>query len=184
MAFEDLRKGIEDEAKSKSRHIEGEAEKEAHSIAEETKRRTEEILKLAREEAERDTKMRMQEGEAELSVEVNQIILSAKDEVVNREIGWVTKRVAETIKKRHMKELMDKAIEAFSKVMDVDQMRAEIDGKSFNLSKERKEAEEGGNGIMLYSHDKRIRLNGRIDAMIEGNLNAIRGIIARAVFED
>lgn len=115
MSLEEIRKSIEREAKGRADSIHEEGASEAAAILKEAKASAADILKAAKAEAEKETERIKMERTSGAQMEANSMLVAAKEEVLERHVHSITKRVAAELSGKRLDRVVSGAARQFTR---------------------------------------------------------------------
>ncbi len=185
VGLSDIKKAIDaDAAAAAQKNIDGAKRQEAEIIGQ-ARLRAEEIRKNASERAKALRETLLKEAEAELSVEVGNMLASAREEVVSKQLPAIKKAVAKELEKSYTGEISEKALRFFSTVTQKDDIIVEGSGKVLEKLKKgygKKVVNNSISGVIIYTSDKKARLDADVNDITEDAANQIKGAISECLF--
>ncbi len=179
MALTELRESIEGNSRNELRKVRKEAESEAERILEEAKGQAAEISKKARSEAESEAEARQAGLATELELESKSILMAARASAVEHELKRIEPLVEKGLSKGHAKEIASLATKRFVQTLGSNEILADYGKGPVRL---RDSSAVSDKGIILYSLDKRIRLDASIKGILEGNKELMRSMLLKDLF--
>ncbi len=183
MSLDEIRKSIEDESRSSAARIRKEAEREEGLILDEAGGKADAIIKAAKEEAEYERKRITAEHDAGVELEVNSIMLNAKEQVIESSVVDVRKEVERMLAKRSG-ELFKKAVAFFSKSTGSSSIKVVTNKRLASSLGIKKENLEYGDmeGFVLKSADPKAIMDLTAKSISKRYENEMRNAVSRSVF--
>ncbi|MGC8547731.1 MAG: hypothetical protein ACP5MC_01850 [Candidatus Micrarchaeia archaeon] len=191
MPAEDIIKRINEEAEKQARAVLDSAALESKKIIDEARKTAAEKAEQAIEEAKNEAETRKRELRLEIEAEEELVKGRAFDEVVEKEALQIASEIKKELEKKHMGELIDKAVEQISKSMGKDQIIAIAEKKYEAMLKSKGVKTEtastnantkaNANDIVLESADGKIKLHISLDDLLKRYTEQIESEVARAL---
>ncbi len=177
MALTELKESIEGASHTDLRRIRKEAEDEAERILGEAKAEVDAIIKNAKDAAAKESELLRLRLDAELELESRNMLLEAQAYAVEHELRRIRPVVEHELAK-HASDIAGAAIKQFRGIAG-DDILADSGKGPLPL---RDPKRQFGSGVVLYSKDRRIRLDASMKGILDDSRDLMLGIVSKGLF--
>jgi vacuolar-type H+-ATPase subunit E/Vma4 len=154
MSLEEIRKSIDSDAKARSGSIRDQGAAEAAAIIKAAKTSASEILKAATEGAAKETERVKKEKISEAQMEANALVVSAKEDVLERHIEPLKRTIASELSGKNLSKVLSGAAKEFARFSSKGEMVVRTGSKNAALVRKLGYKTEHGNDSELSVESK------------------------------
>ncbi|MDE1865910.1 MAG: hypothetical protein KGH94_04720 [Candidatus Micrarchaeota archaeon] len=185
MSLEEIRKSIDKDARTRSESIREEGASEASAIIKEAKERASEVIKTAKAEAEKEAERIRREQVSGTQIEVNSMLVNARESVLERHMPSLKKGVASRLSGKNLDKILAGAAKQFSRFSAKEHMVVRT-GKS-NAAAARKlgyPVVSGREGeLTLEAKDGSVSVDASPSGLAERHAADARGLLAAKLWK-
>ena len=186
MTLEELRKDIEKDSRADASKIEKNTEKEVEAVLKDAREKAEHIAGSAKADIEAQEEREKKELEADLDIEGSAMLLSAREEVIEKGMKDVRKAIATELKGSHMKEMLKSAVELFARAVPKEEITVVVAKGEGEMAKGLglKVQHADVDGFELYSEDRSVMLDGSIGRLLDSYEDTIKSALYGSIFHE
>ncbi len=189
MPAEDIIKRINEEAEKQAKAVLDSAAQESKKIIDEARKTAAEKAKQAIEKAKNEAESRKMEQKLEIEAEEELVKGRAFDEAVEKEALQIASEIKKELAKKHMGEIIGKAVEQMSESIGKDQIiaiaekkyEAVLKSKGVKTETASSNANANSGDIVLESADGKVELRISLDDLLKKHTEQIESEVARAL---
>jgi vacuolar-type H+-ATPase subunit E/Vma4 len=182
MALDELRRNIEQEAKTTASKLSKEADTTVDKIIKDAKEKADAMKKSAKEDATAEVEQKRKDLITSLEIESTGLISNAKEESIQSQIRDFNALIKRGLQDKES-EIIKSAIKRFAEVIPISETTVKISKENAALVKSAGKVEFGNiSGIILESMDGQISADATVDGIIQSNTDLIRRVLSEGAF--